>query len=366
MKEFGSFEKFHRLDYEALLRNLRRESTPDRVFFMELFYDEPIAAAVEQRFGVTRHLDRSSPEYEWQRMIALQRFLGYETVRASLMELPTGDPLTTDDTATGEQAMSTRSWQNEHRGMITSWEEFERYPWPDPSPSTMDTRALEYFEKHLPDDMCVTVYGGHFCEYLCWLMGYETLCFALHDDRKLVQAIADRVFALEQVACRVAMQFSRVRIFWGSDDMGFRTGLMISPDDMRHFVLNGHKALAEITHQAGNMYLLHACGNRTDIVEDLIEDVRLDAIHSWEDNIEKITDAKRAYGNRLSLLGGIDVDLLTRGTESEIRARVREVVAVCQPDGGFCLGSGNTVANYVPLDNYLAMLDEGRRLHAAG
>jgi hypothetical protein len=33
---------------------------------------------------------------------------------------------------------------------------------------------------------------------------------------------------------------------------------------------------------------------------------------------------------------------------------------VCQPDGGYCLSTGNTVANYIPLDNYLAMLDEGR------
>jgi uroporphyrinogen decarboxylase len=33
---------------------------------------------------------------------------------------------------------------------------------------------------------------------------------------------------------------------------------------------------------------------------------------------------------------------------------------VCLPGGGHCLGSGNSIANYVPLDNYLAMIDEGR------
>jgi uroporphyrinogen decarboxylase len=31
------------------------------------------------------------------------------------------------------------------------------------------------------------------------------------------------------------------------------------------------------------------------------------------------------------------------------------------PGGGYCLGTGNSVANYIPLDNYLAMLDEGRK-----
>jgi uroporphyrinogen decarboxylase len=28
---------------------------------------------------------------------------------------------------------------------------------------------------------------------------------------------------------------------------------------------------------------------------------------------------------------------------------------------GYCLGTGNSVANYIPLDNYLVMLDEGRK-----
>jgi uroporphyrinogen decarboxylase len=361
MMKCDAFETAHRLDIYGLLRNLRREGTPERVFFMELFYDEPIAVAIDQRYGVTEDLDPAAQEYPWQRMIALQRFLGYETVRVALLALPTGDHLTTDDTVTDAQARDSRSWANEHEGLITSWEDFERYPWPDLANPSFDTVALEWYEKNLPDDMGVVCHGGHFCEYLCWLMGYETLCYTLSDDRKLVQAIADRILELEAAACRTAMQFDRVRLFWGSDDMGFRTGLMISPDDMRHFVLSGHRALAKIAHDAGRLYQLHACGKRADIIEDLIENVKLDALHSWEDVIEPITDAKRAYGDRLSLLGGIDVDLLTRGTEEQVRARVREVVKVCQPGGGFCLGSGNSVANYIPVDNYLAMLDEGRR-----
>ena len=80
-----------------------------------------------------------------------------------------------------------------------------------------------------------------------------------------------------------------------------------------------------------------------------------------EDTIERVTDAKREYGSRCTLLGGIDVDFLCRADEPAIRQRVRRTLDVCMPGGGYCLGSGNSVANYVPVDNYLAMLDEGRR-----
>ncbi|MEE8590339.1 MAG: hypothetical protein V3T35_03355 [Spirochaetia bacterium] len=38
-------------------------------------------------------------------------------------------------------------------------------------------------------------------------------------------------------------------------------------------------------------------------------------------------------------------------------ASIRQLLETCMP-GGIALGSGNTVANYVPLDNYLVVLEE--------
>jgi len=64
------------------------------------------------------------------------------------------------------------------------------------------------------------------------------------------------------------------------------------------------------------------------------------------------------------LLGGIDVDFLCRADEGQIRQRVRETLDACLPGGGYCLGTGNSVANYISLNNFLAMMDEGRRYTA--
>ena len=70
--------------------------------------------------------------------------------------------------------------------------------------------------------------------------------------------------------------------------------------------------------------------------------------------------AKHTYGQRVGLLGGIDVDFLCRENERAIRKRVRNTLDTCMPGGGYCLGTGNSVANYIPLNHYLTMLDEGR------
>lgn len=47
--------------------------------------------------------------------------------------------------------------------------------------------------------------------------------------------------------------------------------------------------------------------------------------------------------------------------ESAFDPRVRETLEACMPGVGYCLGSGDSIANYVPADAYLAMLDEARR-----
>ena len=99
----------------------------------------------------------------------------------------------------------------------------------------------------------------------------------------------------------------------------------------------------------------------TEEERDLIDDVKIDARLSFEDVIEPVIEAKQRYGDRIALLGGIDLDFLCRADEAAVRRRVRATLDACHAGGGYCLGTGNSVANYIPLDNYLAMLDEGRR-----
>lgn len=348
-------------DWEAMLRCICREGTPSRVHNIELFLDAEVNDAVIERFGLAGNLNPNADDYAYQRYVAVQRFLGYDYVRFGVenMDWPMNRDTTTDTAALPRDGG--RSYINEHRGPITTWQEFEAYQWPDPKQAT--TLGLEWCEKNLPDDMCVIAGGGfgHIAEHLVWLMGYETICYALYDQRDLVQAISNRVTDIFVEVMRTVLQFPRVKATWGSDDMGHRNGTLISPNDTREFILTGHRKLAEMSHEAGRPYLLHSCGNLHAIMDDLIEDVRIDGKHSFEDTIENVIDLKDTYGQRIALLGGIDVDFLCNADEQSIRTRVRKTLDRCMMGGGYCLGTGNSVANYIPLDNYLVMLDEGRR-----
>ena len=96
-------------------------------------------------------------------------------------------------------------------------------------------------------------------------------------------------------------------------------------------------------------------------MEDLIDYVRIDAKHSYEDTTYPVTEYKRVYGDRIAILGGVDMDKLARMAKEDFQIYVRNVIRECAPGGGYALGCGNTVANYVKLENYLAMLEIGRR-----
>lgn len=348
-------------DGESFLRCLRREGTPKRVHNIELFLDGEVKEALCRRYPIGLDLDASAADYHFRREMAIQRFLGYDYVRASLegLEWPMNRDTTSDTADLGRPGG--RSYINEHKGPISTWDEFAAYPWPDPSRA--GTGFLDWCEKNLPDDMVVVASGqfAHFAEHLIWLMGYETICYAVYDTPELVQAIADKLVGIYEVALARLLTYKRVAVVWGSDDLGYRSGTLLSPADTRKYCLPGHKLMADMSHDAGHPYLLHSCGNLESIMQDLIHDVRIDAKHSFEDTIESVIEAKLTYGRHMALLGGIDVDFLCNANEVQIRQRVRDTLDTCMAGGGYCLGTGNSVANYIPLDSYLAMLDEGRR-----
>jgi len=347
------------LDPQSMLDTIARKKTPERAYHFELGIDLEIIDAICERFDLAADVDPNGDWAESHRRLAVNRFLGMEVfgVGCGVGGFEFNWDVTEDTAALSHRGE--RGYLNEHVGPISTWEQFEKFPWPDPH-GPRATDGLEYWSEHLPEDMILCVVGaGHFCEFLTWLMGYEALCLSLYDNRDLVRAISDKLFEYFSVTLDRALQFERVQLVEPSDDMGFKTGTLISPDDMREFVLPGHEMVIAKAHAAGRMAVMHSCGNLREIIPDLIS-FGLDAKHSFEDTIEDIREVKHTYGREMALIGGIDVDFLCRADEAAIRHRVRDTLDICQPGGGYCLGTGNTVANYIPVDNYLAMIDEGR------
>lgn len=343
---------------ERLVSVLRHEGKAGPVPWIELFADQPIMEEVlGHAFPSGMGPDREANLARADALITFYRALGYDYVPVSIGSVFTRTTVAAVDTAT--LSKGTRSWDNSTTGMIASWADFEAYPWPDPE--AVDYAPAEQMLARIPDDMGAIAMGsGGVLEWAMWLMGYETFAMAIYDQPDLVGAIFERVVATLASTCRNMLDIGGFLAYFVGDDMGHATGTMVSPVVLRRYVFPGQKRLVEIAHAHGVPFLLHACGNLAAVMDDLIDDVGIDAKHSFEDKIEPVERVHARYGRRIALLGGVDVDLLARGTEEQVRARTRELLDALGPSGSWCLGTGNSVANYIPVRNYLAMLDEGR------
>ncbi len=281
--------------------------------------------------------------------------MGYDFVRLEQALHFPSKSLCTADTAT--DANRDRSWVDEHSGAIESWEDFERYPWP--KVDEFDFSIFEHINDNLPDGLGFIVsHGGGIFEHLSQMLSLEGLSLMLYDDPELVKAVSDRVGGLMAEFYEQLHGLENISCAFQGDDMGHKTGTMIKPDHLREYCLPWHKRFAEISHAHGRPYFLHSCGNMVELMPDLIDDVGIDGKHSFEDIIVPIEDFLGTYGDRIAALGGMDIDTLARGSVEDVRTRTREIMDRCSAVGRFAVGSGSSVASYIPVENYLAMLDE--------
>lgn len=346
-------------DVNELLDILWRKKLPKRVHHIELFHDFEIIQQIFNYYELNNDLKINDPAYSMKIRIAVNEFLGSDIFRMPVSddEFFKFELNLTADTSSKTTNRGDRGWVNEQKGPIQNWSDFEKFPWP--KLKNIDFSRLEWMEKNLPENMGCFDLTASILELLTWLMGYETLCMKIFDDSELIDAICEKVGKFYEGYTRCLCDFDCMPIIWGSDDMGFRSSTMVSPDFLRQKIFPWHKICAEIAHDSKKPYLIHSCGKLDEIMPDLINDIKIDAKHSFEDTILPVTEAFEQYSDDIAILGGIDIDFLCRRDEKSIRKRVRETLEICMQKEGYCLGTGNTVANYIPLNNYLAMLDEG-------
>ena len=93
----------------------------------------------------------------------------------------------------------------------------------------------------------------------------------------------------------------------------------------------------------------------TNLILDVISDLKYDGRHSYEDNIVPVEEAYEKLKGRIAIMGGIDVNFLASKTPEEIYKRSIAMLERTSGHGGYALGSGNSIASYIPFENYQAM-----------
>ncbi len=279
-------------DAERFVRTLRGETIPERPPLAELGADSEIMRTVvtgmlAREWVEPEKDDRASWEAYMDNVIAFWHGLGYDVVSFNRPSILTFTMHPAPDTGTGGRTQ--RNWMDLHRGPIASWDDFEKYPWPKPGEA--DLWTVKYVADRLPEGMgLVTCHCGGIYEHMSLLLSYEGLCLALYDQPELVAAVADRIGQTLVDYYRAMLAIDGVCAVLQGDDMGHRGGLLISREHLEQYAVPWHKRLAEMVHARGLPYCLHSCGQVEEIMSPMIDEVGIDAKHSFEDVIVPAAD----------------------------------------------------------------------------
>jgi len=252
-----------------------------------------------------------------------------------------------------------RAWAEEHRGVIASRDDFARFAWPEPE--DFDYSDWEQIGSLLPPGMKAIAYQGWIFTPTWIMMGFETFSHALREDPGLVEAMFERIGDLQYRVFRKLLSYDCVGAIWMPDDIAYDTGLMVNPALLRRHVFPWFRRMGEDCAERGLPLIFHSDGDLTEVIPDIVA-CGFSALHPIEPKAMVIVQLKRDYGNQLCLMGNIDLGYtLTRGTPGEVEAEVKERLRAVAPGGGYCLGSSNSVPEYVPLANFNAMREAGFR-----
>ncbi len=258
-----------------------------------------------------------------------------------------------------KEEASTRMWAEHGQGIIQDDASFDEFPWPHPDDFSYDT--VERLGKLLPDNAKAIINVGYIFTAPWMLMGMESFCISLAQGSELPRKVIERVGTIQKQVVENLVQYDCVGAIRMPDDLGYTTGLIISPRLMREYIFPWDKQIGDIVRRKDLLYLCHSDGRLYDVLDDLVQ-CGFQAIHPCERASMDISEVKKKYLGKLCVCGNIDLDsTLTLGSPEDVEEEVKMRLRTVAPGGGYCCGASNSVPEYVPFDNYVAMIETVRK-----
>lgn len=334
-------------DINRLLKILNRKTCAQPVLFEFIIDDFYL-----RKFATRFHDAPEGSDDHFRMIMSAFANLGYD-----YMTLPAWQTKTLSFPK--DEFTSKKSRSLNEGNMIRDEESMQTYPWPDPTKGNYE--IYTNLEKELPGDMKILACSdGGILENAIDIVGFESLCLMTMLQPDLTKEIFDRIGERLLKYYSIISSFKSVGVCMVNDDWGFKTQTMLPPETMRTYVFPWIKKIVNVIHDNGKPAILHSCGNLEEIMHIIIYELNFDGKHSYEDSIHPVEEAIHLWGDRIAIMGGIDVDFLCRKDPSEIKKRSVTLLKSTMETGGYALGSGNSIATYIPEENFLAMISTAK------
>ena len=193
--------------------------------------------------------------------------------------------------------------------------------------------------------------------------GHEHMLAGMALDPAWVKDMADTYADL--IINLMEMLFARCETpdgIWFYEDMGFKERPFMSPAMYKELIFPAHKRTVDYAHSKGLPVIMHSCGYIEPLLPYMVE-AGIDGLQVIE--VKAGMDLLRIYkqyGDRLSLMGGIDVRALYTNDRAVIDRELTEKIPTVKQGFGYSLHSDHSIPNTVEYDTYRYFIERGLEL----
>lgn len=152
--------------------------------------------------------------------------------------------------------------------------------------------------------------------------------------------------------------------FWNSFDIASDSGLMFSPAVFRQLFVPRLRAVRDLCHQAGALWLFSSDGNLWPVADALFGDGVVDGYGEVDGGAGMDLLALKQRYPELVLLGNISSRTVAAGSREQVVEEARRALEVAKSQTGVIVGTSNYLVPESPLENVMALLEtleEGKR-----
>ena len=150
--------------------------------------------------------------------------------------------------------------------------------------------------------------------------------------------------------------------FFIYEDMGFKQRPFMSPAMFKELVLPAHKKLFDFCHGMGLKVMMHSCGFIEPLLPHLV-DGGLDGLQAIEIKAGMdLLRIYREYGDRLSLMGGIDVRAVESNDRGQIDRELTAKIPIVKEGCAYFLHSDHSIPSSVEFETYSYFVEKGLAL----
>lgn len=214
--------------------------------------------------------------------------------------------------------------------------------------------------------------------FFCWsglgvfelmhpVCGHENLLvgMALDPDwvRDMARTYARFVMDLQEILFSEEGQPDGIYYY---EDMGFKEHPFFSPDMYKEILQDAHMEMIADAKGRNLPVIMHSCGFVEPLVPLMIES-GIDCLQVIEVKAGMdLLRLCRAYGDRLSFMGGLDVRAVCSNDRSLIDVELELKIPSAKAGYGFCLHSDHSIPKTVEYETYRYFLERGLELGVYG